>query len=215
MVRRCCSCQHRLEQEVCHGKTHGRGTGCGWNEAFAQGVASWPKLRLAVSAVLFGITALSLTGFTNGSDSDKPETDRDTSRAAIKWFWTAYHGNDYQAIPHVQIELRRAIENDPDNPTLYALLGATYFWHVGEAARDTVPDDPTLAQDMPNAVDFFGKALQLDYYTKHLIGYVNDDHLPGYLGITTFHLGQQYKDSALMEKGERSTRFRRISISGI
>ncbi len=162
---------------------------------------SWPKLRLAVSAVLFGITALSLTGFTNGSDSDKPETDRDTSRAAIKWFWTAYHGNDYQAIPHVQIELRRAIENDPDNPTLYALLGATYFWHVGEAARDTVPDDPTLAQDMPNAVDFFGKALQLDYYTKHLIGYVNDDHLPGYLGITTFHLGQQYKDSALMEKG--------------
>ncbi len=163
----------------------------------------WPTLRIALAAVLLGITALSLAGFRNETEGDQPETDKEASRAAIKRFWAAYHGNDYQAIPQIQEELQRAINGDPDNPTLYALLGATHFWHVGEAARDTVPHDPTLAQDMPNAVDFFGKALQLDYYTKHLIGYINDDHLPGYLGITTFHLGQQYNDPALLEKGDQ------------
>ena len=162
-----------------------------------------PKLRLALSAVLLATIGLSLAGFTKGSDSDKRETDREESRAAIKRFWAVYHGNDYQAIPRVQEELQRAIERDPDNPTLYALLGATHFWHIGEAARDPVPHDPTLAQDMPSAVEYFGKALQLDYYTKHLIGYINDDHLPGYLGITTFHLGQQYKSPDLMAKGDQ------------
>jgi hypothetical protein len=167
----------------------------------------WPKLRLALSAVLLGTIALSLAGFTTGSASGKPETDKEESRKAIERFWAVYHRNDYQAIPRIQEELQRAIERDPDNPTLYALLGATHFWHVGEAARDTVPHDPTLAQDMPNAVDFFGKALQLDYYTKHLIGYINDDHLPGYLGITTFHLGQQYNSADLMAKGDQMLDF--------
>jgi hypothetical protein len=60
-----------------------------------------------------------------------------------------------------------------------------------------------LQQDLPNAVDLFGKALDIDYYGKHLIGYVNDDHLPGYLGITTVHLGQQNSDDETIQKGDR------------
>ncbi|HEX3437034.1 MAG TPA: hypothetical protein VHT24_09745 [Pseudacidobacterium sp.] len=164
----------------------------------------WPIARPVFTAVLLAITLISLAGFTDGPQSGyTPGTERETSREAIKQFWAIYHGNDYNAIPEAQDALQRAIERDPENPTLYALLGATHFWHVGEAARDTIPHDPTLAQDLPNAVSFFGKALDLDYYTKHLIGYINDDHLPGYLGITTVHLGQQYKDQDLIAKGDQ------------
>jgi len=77
------------------------------------------------------------------------------SIAAIEHFWTAYHGNDYTAIPQLQAELRVALVGDSNNPALYALLGATYFWHIGEYTRDPKPDPHTLQQDMPTAVQFF------------------------------------------------------------
>jgi hypothetical protein len=133
--------------------------------------------------------------------------DQNPSRAAIEQFWAVYHGNDYNAIPQVENDLEAALQNDPNNPTLYALLGAAHFWHIGEAARDTNSQDPSLAQDMPDAVANFGKALDLDYYTKHFIGYINDDHLPGYLGITTVHLGQITNDPNLIAKGDQTLDF--------
>jgi hypothetical protein len=129
------------------------------------------------------------------------------SRAAIEKFWTIYHGNDYAAIPEVQDKLDRAIQADPNNPTLYALLGATHFWHVGESLRDPKADRNVLAQDMPTAASLFQKALDLDYYTQHPIGYINDDHLPGYLGITTVHTGQEYRDPKLIAKGDATLDF--------
>jgi hypothetical protein len=125
------------------------------------------------------------------------------SEAAIEKFWKVYHGNDYDAIPEVQNELERAIRLDPNNPTLYALLGATHFWHVGELTRDPKADQNALAQDMPTAAGLFQKALDLDYYSQHAIGYIDDDHLPGYLGITTVHTGQQYRDPSLVAKGDK------------
>jgi hypothetical protein len=124
------------------------------------------------------------------------------SDAAVEKFWAVYHGNDYDAIPEVQQELQRAVELDPNNPTLYALLGATHFWHVGEFRRDPKPDPSVLAQDMPTAAGLFKKALDLDYYNPHPIGYINDDHLPGYLAVTTVHTGQQYRDPSLIAKGD-------------
>ena len=155
------------------------------------------------------LTALSalllLSGFAWNWQAD--EGVENASRAAIGHFWDVYHGNAYDQIPQVQAELQRAIENDPNNPTLYALLGAAHFWHIGEAARDPNPRDPALGQDMPEAVDNFGKALSLDYYTKHFIGYINDDHLPGYLGITTVHLGQMTNDPGLIAKGDQTLDF--------
>jgi len=125
------------------------------------------------------------------------------SNAAIEKFWSIYHGNDYADIPEAQTQLEEAIRLDPNNAKLYALLGATHFWHIGEAARDTTPNDNTLAQDMPSAVNLFQKALNIDYYGQHLIGYINDDHLPGYLGITTVHLGQMSNDLSLVAKGDQ------------
>lgn len=166
-----------------------------------QIVSVWLKSKPVVLVVLSGISLLALAGFADEQVSEDRRAE--ASKEAIQRFWAVYHGNDYGAIPEAQAALQRAIRRDPDNPTLYALLGATHFWHIGEAARDTIPHDPVLAQDMPNAVDLFGKALALDYYGKHLIGYVNDDHLPGYLGITTVHLGQQYNDMDLIAKGDQ------------
>jgi hypothetical protein len=127
------------------------------------------------------------------------------SEAAIETFWKVYHGNDYDAIPQVQKELERAIQLDPDNPTLYALLGATHFWHVGEWTRDPDPKagENVLPQDMPTAASLFQKAQDLDYYSQHPIGYISDDHLSGYLGITTVHVGQQYGDPSLIAKGDK------------
>ena len=159
--------------------------------------------RLALVLGLAGV-ALAVTGFAWRTDADDAH---DEDREAIRHFWAVYHGNNYAAIPQVQAELQHAVDRDPADPTLHALLGAAHFWHIGEASRDPNQKDPALAQDMPEAVDNFGKALELDYYTKHFIGYINDDHLPGYLGITTVHLGQMTNDPDLIAKGDQMLDF--------
>jgi hypothetical protein len=173
--------------------------------AFRFTAASLKKNPFALTLLLCAAILL-VAGFawSPGEDDDQP---REDSQGAIRRFWAVYHGNDYNAIPQAQAELQRAIRNDPNNPTLYALLGATHFWHIGEAARDPNQRDPALAQDMRAAAGFFGKALNLDYYGKHPIGYINDDHLPGYLGITTVHLGQMTNDPELSAKGDQTLDF--------
>jgi hypothetical protein len=125
------------------------------------------------------------------------------SDAAIERFWAVYHGNDYGSIPDVQAQLKAAINRDPQNAALYALLGATHFWHIGEYTRDPKPDPSVLQQDMPMAVQLFQKALDLDYNGQHLIGYINDDHFPGYLGITTVHAGQMSNNPNLIAQGDQ------------
>jgi hypothetical protein len=164
---------------------------------------------VAVAVVAAALLSLLCLGYTAGTNPHRMVPDREdsglrVSREAIDKFWTAYHGNDYDAIPEVQSELRTAIQADPNNPMLYALLGATHFWHVGEASRDPngLADRPIFAQDMPTAAALFQKALDLDYYTQHPIGYIYDDHLPGYLGITTVHTGQLLRNQNLIAKGD-------------
>jgi hypothetical protein len=159
-------------------------------------MSTWMTARPIIPAAVVGVAAFWFLGAagplqTNGS------------RAAIEHFWAVYHGNDYGSIPAVQAELRSALNSDPDNATLYALLGATHFWHVGEYARDPNPNPSVLQQDMPTAVQLFQKALDLDYSGQHLIGYVNDDHLPGYLGITTVHAGQMSANPNIIAQGDQ------------
>jgi hypothetical protein len=153
-----------------------------------------------IALLVFGLAALlACAGFTWSSAPGAPGL----SQAAIDRFWQVYHSNDYSSIPQVEAQLLHAIENDANNPALHALLGAAHFWHIGEAARDPNRNDPALADDMPDAVVHFGQALTLDYYTRHSLGYINDDHLPGYLGITTVHLGQMTNDPGLIAKGDQ------------
>lgn len=156
------------------------------------------------AVVVCAAALLAFAGFAWNPATDDSEG---ATRAAIDRFWQVYHGNDYGAIPQVETQLEQAIAHDPDNPTLQALLGAAHFWHIGEGARDPNRADPALAQDMPDAVVHFGQALTLDYYTRHPLGYINDDHLPGYLGITTVHLGQMTNNPALIAKGDQTLDF--------
>jgi hypothetical protein len=160
-----------------------------------------------IPAALLGMATFWLFGatFSSGQSSEAGprSTGRGVSDAAIQRFWAVYHGNDYASIPVVQAQLQGALEHDPNNATLYSLLGATHFWHLGEYTRDPKPDQNVLAQDMPTAAQLFQKALTLDYYGEHVIGYVNDDHLPGYFGITTFHTGQLANDPNLMAQGDQ------------
>ena len=164
------------------------------------------KHVLAVALAAAALFCFIAAAHSSGGRGGRPVDDQSIggSRAAIEKFWTIYHGNDYDRIPEAQKELETAIESDPNNPTLYALLGATHFWHVGESTRDAngQADRKIFAQDMPTAAALFQKALDLDYYTQHPIGYINDDHLPGYLGITTVHTGQQYQDPNVIGKGD-------------
>jgi hypothetical protein len=175
-------------------------------------VKAGPMVAVALMAAalfLFIGTAHSFANSGGRAARSEDDDNSGTSRAAIEGFWRVYHGNDYDAIPEVQKELERAIRLDPDNPTLYALLGATHFWHVGELTRDPNwrANQNVLAHDMPTAAGLFQKALDLDYYTQHPIGYINDDHLPGYLGITTVHTGQEFHNSDLMAKGDGTLNF--------
>jgi len=181
-------------------------------QLFAKGSAFF-KSKLFVAAALMAAALFCFigVGHSSGNNGGVPvpaQDDQSTgvSRAAIEKFWTIYHGNDYDAIPEVQKDLETAIKSDPDNPTLYALLGATHFWHVGEATRDPNAQAPAekkiFAQDMPTAAALFQKALGLDYYTQHPVGHIDDDHLPGYLGITTVHTGQEFGNPNLIAKGD-------------
>ena len=88
--------------------------------------------------VVFGFISISYPGGHSHEWSAfaQESRHRSASDAAIEQFWAIYHGNDYAAIPQVQNQLEAAIQLDPNNPALYALLGATHFWHVGESTRD-------------------------------------------------------------------------------
>ena len=188
----------------------GRQSAPGWR-LFSRSSSGKTKLAAFVLA-LIAAALLCFIGVGNSSGSNggpqvpaQDDQSNGVSRAAIEKFWTIYHGNDYAGIPEAQKELETAVQSDPNNPTLYALLGATHFWHVGELTRDpnALADKQTFAQDMPAAAALFQKALDLDYYSQHPIGYINDDHLPGYLGITTVHTGQEYLDQGLIANGDR------------
>jgi hypothetical protein len=103
------------------------------------------------------------------ADLVSPE-DALASTRAIQRFWAVFHGNDYAAIPALQQQLEAALQWDPENVTLTALLGATHFWHAGEYRRDPSPNQSVLAGDMRDAVQLFKKALYLDY-KPHAVDY--------------------------------------------
>jgi len=170
------------------------------SSAFAQ----WTTKKPIIPAVVSGLAILGF--FTAMLGSAQSQSSRRASRgssdAAIEHFWTIFHGNAYAAIPTVQAQLQEAIERDPTNVTLQALLGATHFWHAGEYTRDPNPNIAILQQDMPAAVQLFQNALNLDY-GPHAAGYTYNDHLPGFLGITTVHLGQMTGNTALISQGDQ------------
>ena len=161
-------------------------------------------VKVVTSTTLLGLAIFCSFGLSHSSgQSATPPANRTATDAAIERFWAIFHGNDYAAIPEVQAQLQAALKHDSENPTLYALLGAAHFWHAGEYTRDPKPDVNVLQQDLPTAVQLFQTALHLDYDAQHPIGYVYNDHLPGFLGVTTVHVGQRIGDPSLIGEGDQ------------
>src|SRR5713226_4105625 len=134
--------------------------------------------------VYIAITSAALVAGCNASNNadGPPDGGAPTAaRAAVDAFWRTYHNNDYAHIAEVQAALQAAIDLNPNNAELHALLGATHWWHVGEASRDLHPDPSVLSTDLPTAVQLLERAAQLD---------PNEDHYSGFIGATTVHVGQ-------------------------
>ncbi len=148
--------------------------------------------------VYIEIIAATLVTACNGSNTadTAPDVGDPTAsqNAAVDTFWRIYHNNDYAHILDAQAALQSAIDQNPNNATLYALLGATHWWHVGEASRDLHPDPSTFSTDLPTAVQLLQKAAQLD---------PNEDHYSGFIGATTVHVGQATRDLNLIAQGDQ------------
>jgi len=150
----------------------------------------------------FTFLALLLTAAACGDDDDEatPPGAVDagidptvTAQAAIDLFWSAYHGNEYGRIAEVQDVLRAAIDLNPEDGALVAYLAASHWWHVSEFTRDPQADPSVLQQDMPTAVELMTRAAELA---------PDDDHLPGFIGVTSVHLGRMIGDADLVVAGD-------------
>ncbi|MBV8436269.1 MAG: hypothetical protein JOY95_02000, partial [Silvibacterium sp.] len=110
-------------------------------DALLQAFGTSIRMRPAIPAALLALVlswSIAVT-VSSGQSSEPRSGGGDGTTAAIQRFWAVFHGNDYAAIPELQKDLEAALEWDPENVTLTALLGANHFWHVGEYRRDPSP----------------------------------------------------------------------------
>jgi hypothetical protein len=117
------------------------------------------------------------------------------AKAAIARFWKIYGDNDYPHIVDAQAALQAAILVNPDSGELKAFLAATHWWHVSEFHRDPAPDPAILQQDLPRALQLVQAAAVLA---------PDDDHLPGFAGVLSVHVGRRAGVPDLVASGERT-----------
>jgi hypothetical protein len=92
-------------------------------QVFAKSPAFLKAKPVVVVALMVGaLFCFMEVGHSSGSNTgrvpDQDDRSTDISRTAIERFWAIYHGNNFDAIPEVQKELKTAIQSDPNNPTL-------------------------------------------------------------------------------------------------
>src|SRR5436190_14423325 len=147
-------------------------------------------IRFLAMAVALGACA---------DDSAQPPIDASDPNAqethAVDLFWDTYHGNRYADIASVQVALQAALDCNPSNGQLTALLGATHFWHVAESARDPNADPQQLMADLPTAIQLFQQAASEE---------PDDDHLIGFIGVTTVHVGALTHNAGLIARGDQA-----------
>jgi tetratricopeptide (TPR) repeat protein len=144
--------------------------------------------------VCIAIAAATLFAACSGSENTDTGNPTATQNAAVDMFWRALHNNDYAHIGDAQAALRAAIDQNPNSAELYALVGATHWWHAGEASRDSRPDPNVLSTDLPTALQLLQRAAQLD---------PNEDHYPGFIGTTTVHIGRAAGDPNMIAQGDQ------------
>ena len=130
------------------------------------------------------------------ADATSPADPGDPSisaKSASDAFWNTYWGNDYAGIANVQSALQAALAENPRDAELTALLAATHWWHVSEAAaRERHPDQTVLNSDLPTALQLMQQAAQLD---------PDEDHYPGFIGVLMVHIGRRTNDVNLASQG--------------
>src|SRR5215468_3004718 len=147
------------------------------------------------------LTSLTLVPLASGCSADaKPSPDAGDQaviigKTATDAFWNTYWANDYANIANVQSALRAALNENPRDATLTALLAATHWWHVSEAAaRERHPDQAVLNSDLPTALQLMQQAAQLD---------PDEDHYPGFIGVLMVHIGRRTNDPNLDAQGDQ------------
>src|SRR5262245_11207965 len=149
-------------------------------------------------ALLVGaLTTAPLAGGCTADDAALPDAGDPaiSARSAAETFWNVYWGNDYAGIAGVQSALREAIAQNPNDAELPALLAATHWWHVSEAAaRERHPDPAVLSSDLPTALQLMRQAAQLD---------PDEDHYPGFVGVLMMHIGRRTNDANLVAQADQ------------
>jgi hypothetical protein len=128
------------------------------------------------------------------SSPDAGDSAASSAKTASDAFWNTYWANDYAGIPAVQSALQAALNENPRDANLTALLAATHWWHVSEAAaREKHPDPTVLNGDLPTALQLMNQAAQLD---------PDEDHYPGFIGVLLVHIGRRTNDQNLVTQGD-------------
>jgi len=157
-----------------------------------------PSHALSLAILIGTLSTAPLAGGCSADDSASPDGGDPAigARKASDAFWNTYWGNDYAHIADVQSELRAAIAENPNDAELTALLAATHWWHVSEAAgRERHPDPAVLNSDLPTALQLMRQAAQLDQ---------DEDHLPGFVGVLMMHVGRFTNDANLVAQADEA-----------
>jgi len=152
--------------------------------------------RISFALLVGALATALLAGGCSADDSSSPDGGDPgiSARNASDAFWTTYWGNDYAHIADVQSALRAALAESPSDAELTALLAATHWWHVSEAAaRERHPDRAVLNSDLPTALQLMQQAAQLN---------PDEDHYPGFVGVLTVHIGRRTNDLNLVAQGD-------------
>jgi len=153
---------------------------------------------LSFSVLLTALTLVPLAGGCSADPNSSPDGGGQAAiggKAATDAFWNTYWANDYANIANVQTALRAALNENPRDARLTALLAATHWWHVSEAAaRERHPDQAVLNSDLPTALQLMQQAAQLES---------DEDHYPGFIGVLMVHLGRRINDQNLVAQGDQ------------
>ena len=124
--------------------------------------------------------------------SKKPTpTSSAAARQANQDFWQAFHGGQYDDIPHVLDELTAAYLANPGDGQTAAHIGFTHTWRVSERAR-LATQPATITDDIVLSHKYFSEATQL---------VPNDVRFQGFLGGVELAEGTVHQDQKLVRRG--------------
>ena len=154
------------------------------------------QIRSQSLALLVGaLNTAPLTGGCTADDSTSSDAGDPASSAkkASDALWTTYWATTMPTSSTCNWPGSRRFGRTLDDAELTALLAATHWWHLSEAAaRERHPDPAVLNSDLLTALQLMRQAAQLN---------PDEDHWPGFIGVLTVHIGPRTNDLNLVAQG--------------